>query len=122
MRREIGEDRTCLIEGSNRVTAFILRGKCSCVGDEPQKHGNLAFDVGLSIDVPYVSLDGAGLDAKASGDAAIPQSPANEFRYLTLSRGQLVPTLNIGPLFSVQQKDLIGFLVMNTLPGESFDR
>ena len=122
MRREIGEDRTCLIGGSNRATAFILRGECSCGRDEPQKHGNLAFDVDLSVDVPYVSLDGAGLDLQAPGDIAVSQAPANEFCYLTLSRGQLVPTLNIGPLFSVQQKDLVGFFVMNTLPGESFDR
>lgn len=97
----------------------MWRGKCSCLSHKPQEHGDLALDVDLSIDVPYVGLDGAGLDAQMPGDVAVSQALADEFCYLPLARRQLVSALHVRPLFPVKEKN-VGFLEAHLIFDEMF--
>jgi len=107
-------DRTCGGDSDYRRVPRSVRcrsgvhppvsgGNVSGVRDESEQHGNLALNVDFSIDVSGVSLYGAGLDVQNFGNVAIPETLANEFRNLALTRRQIVPALHIGPLPLVEQ-------------------
>jgi hypothetical protein len=62
--------------------------------------------VNFSIYISGVCLYGAGLYAQNFSDAAIRQTLADQFCNLPFTRRQIIPVLNVYPLFLVEQYDI----------------
>jgi hypothetical protein len=58
----------------------------SRISYKSQKHRYLAFDVDFSINIPRMSFYRTSFDAQVLGNIAVPETFANQFRYLALTR------------------------------------